>query len=429
MRKSMDENLAAGTSQNSTCPYHSVSTAFRPLSSEQCDDPYSMYARARQEDPVFFSPELQMWVVTRYDDVAHILKDAQRFSSTGMFQSMLQYAPEALELLNSYFSVSQIISVDPPEHTRLRDSVNKVFTPRRIALLEPRMRQLAHELIDRFADTGRTELVKNFNAELPLRVVLELFGIPSADTQRIGQRYDDTVLMLFGQLSREQQAANAQSGRELFQYFGDLITERQAHPQDDVISDLCAAASHGEAKLSFAEILQLLFTIIGAAQETTPNLLSTCVYRLLAERHHWQAIVANPGLIPLVLEEALRRDAPTRALFRTATQQVELGGVAIPQGARLYLLLASANHDEARFGTPAVFNPGREDSARHLALGHGIHYCIGASMLRLETKVALEVLSSRLPSLRLGPGQRLGYIPNLVGPKFKELWVEWGEPK
>lgn len=425
----MNEKFQASTAENSTCPHHSVSTAFSPLSSEQCDNPYSLYARARREEPVFFSPDLRMWVVTRYDDVALILKDPRRFSSTGMFQSMLQYAPEVLELLGPYFSVPQIISVDPPEHTRLRDSVNRVFTPRRITLLEPRVRELAHALVDRFAGTGRTDLVRSFSAPLPLFAIFELFGIPRVDAPRIGQIYDDTVLMLFGQLSREQQAVHAQSAQALFRYFSELMTERQAHPQDDVISDLCAAADHGGARLSFAEMLQMLFTITGAAQETTPNLLSTCVYRLLVERHHWQSILADPRLIPQVIEEALRRDSPTRALFRTATQQVELGGVSIPKGARLYLVLASANHDEAQFRTPEVFNPGREDAARHLALGYGIHYCIGAPLLRLKSKVALEVLSSRLPSLRLGPGQRTGYIPNLVGPKFKELWVEWEAPK
>ena len=423
----MNEKIGSGAGQLSLCPHASVSAAFMPLSSEQCDDPYPMFARARKEAPVFFSPDLQMWVVSRYDDVASILKDAQRFSSAGMFQSMLEYAPETLKLLGAYFAVPQIISSDPPEHTRLRDSVNKVFTPRRVALMEPYMRRVAHGLIDQWISAGQTDLVKSFTVPFPLLTILTLFGIPGSDASRVGQLYDETVLLLFGRLSHEQQAVQLHSARALFEYFSALIAERQAHPQEDLISDLAAAVEKGEAKLSAAEMLQMIFTIIGAAQETTPNLLGTCLYRLLAERWHWQALSADPESIPKVVEEALRRDAPTRAVFRTTTQRVELGGVTIPEGARLYVLLASANHDEARFCAPAMFNPGRKEEARHLALGYGIHHCMGASMLRLESKVALEVLSSRLPSLQLCPGQRPSYVPNLVGPKFRQLAVMWCE--
>jgi cytochrome P450 len=404
-----------------------LSQQYSPLSSAHMANPYAFYARARKEEPIFFSPLMDAWVVTRYEDAVSILKDHRRFASIVKQTSFNMLTPEAQTLLrtSAFWQVPDLLSSGPPEHSRLRRPLVKAFSPHRIASLEPQIRIYANQLIDRFASWGRMDFVEHFSSAYPLVVVGDLLNIPFADRQQL-QRWSKSVMgILFTPPPPEQQLASVEEVLALFAYFCDLAEERQGAQQDDLISDLYRAVEAGEAALSPLEVARLLFSLLVAGTQTLISFLSNCLFHLLSQRLRWEALVENPGSIQEVVEEALRFDGPVLGSWREVQEDVVIGGKHIQEGARVQVLLSSANSDEALFSQPETFDPGRAFLRRHIAFGQGIHVCLGARLARLESCVALEQLSQRLPSLRLVPHQHLSYTPNLVVRGLQQLLVEW----
>ena len=233
------------------------------------------------------------------------------------------------------------------------------------------------------------------------------------------------MTLLYAAPPADEQLPYARNGVALLDYIYELAQQRSRDPQDDLISDLSRAAEAGEVPLSPLEIAGLLHILLLAGFETTVKFIGNCMYHLLSPREHWEALVANPESIPQVVEEALRFDTPVLTTLRVAREEVILGGKTLPQGTRVQVVLTSANHDEEKFPDAETFCPALEQPNRHLAFGYGVHFCIGSPLARLEGRVALEQLSQRLPSLRLVPGQDIGYTPNLVLHGLKQLLVEW----
>lgn len=403
------------------CPFH-----FNPLRSPQLENPFPAYAQAREEAPVFFSPVHDAWVVTRYADVRAVLRDPTRFSSASFFRRPVNPTPAVLaELAQLPPEIPLLVSEDPPTHRRTRGLVSTAFSPQRVTAMAPRVQSIAHALIDAFCAAGHADLVRQYTAPLPVRVLLEFIGLPVTDADFIKQWCRDHIVLSVPGISADQQLHAARTEVAFSRYAAALIAERRRHPQADLLSALMQAKMEGERPLDDVELNSLLQQLLFAGQETTTNLLSCTLCTLVREPELWHALQADPSLVPNVVEEGLRHDAAIPGMFRTATQAVTLAGVAIPAGARLFLAFASANHDERIFAEPERFDVHRGNADHHLSLGHGIHYCLGAALARLEARVGIAVLLERVPALHMVPAQRPTYLPSLINRALQQLHVTW----
>lgn len=399
---------------------------YNPLGVEHTENPYPLFERARREAPVFFSPPFNLWVVTRYDDIRTVLKDPARFSSAQSTAVSAKPPAEVLEVMaDGWGEVATLVTSDPPDHTRFRSLINKAFTPRRVAEREGRIRQIANELVDQFVVDGKADFIWQFAYPLPMTVIAEILGVPRSDMERFKKWSDHAVERLSVGLSVERQVECARSIVDFQHYFADRIEERRAEPQGDMLTDLLNARIEGQEPLSMAEMLSMLQQLLVAGNETTTKLLGSLIFLLLEQPDGWQRVRQSSELAARAVEEALRLEAPVQGLFRTTTQEVELGGATLPAGAQLQLLYAAGNRDESEFADPASFDFERPNASGHLSFGGGEHFCIGASLARLEGRVALEVLTERLPDLHLAPGQSVTRVPHFFMRGFENVYVEW----
>jgi cytochrome P450 len=399
---------------------------FNPLQSPYLENPYPLYARAQREAPIFFSPLFDTWVVTRYEDVRAILRDPKRFSSSYRFRTPVDPTPEVLDVLAHLPpEVGLLVNEDPPGHRRTRGLVGKAFVPREIARMEARIYAIAHHLIDHLLETDGADLVRQYTYPLPMRVLLEFLGLPVEDADFIKQWCNDHMLLSVPDIGAAQQLRSAQTEVAFSRYIDALIAARQHQPQADVLSVLLHAQIEGERPLDGGELHALVEQLLFAGHETTTNLLSNTCYALLRDPSQWRALHRDPTLIPRAVEEGLRYEAPVQGMFRTTTEAVELHGVTLPAGARVFVAFGAANRDERIFTHPDRFNLWRPNADKHLAFGHGIHHCLGAPFVNLEARIALEVLVQRLPGLNLVPAQAITYLPSLLNRALQHLQVHW----
>ena len=376
---------------------------FDPTTPEQRENPFDVLALARREQPVFHAPALDLWVVTRHDDVLTVLKDHRTFSSTGALKSSSAALPAGvLEVLaDGYPEMPYIIELDPPLHDRIRGLVARAFTPRRIDALAPRIEEIASELIDELAPRGQAEIVEAFAWPLPLRVLGELFGFPREDLEQI-HRWGLDWLLLQQERPLEEQLAHARGLVQLQRYCVAAVEERRARPTDDLLGAMVAANDGASEPLDTVEIAGLPLDLMVAGHVTVTRAIGSTLQRLFEEpalREH----LLDPDRAPQAIEEILRLESPAQGLFRVTTREVELGGAVLPEGSRVMAHFASANRDARVFADADAYRCEREDLGAHLAFGKGIHFCIGAPLGRLELRVALPMLIRRLPNLRPGP--------------------------
>jgi cytochrome P450 len=398
--------------------------AFDPTSAEQREDPFTVLALARREQPVFYAPELRLWVVTRHEDVLTVLKEHKTFSSVGALTSASgPRSPEVTDILaQGHPEMPYIIEVDPPLHDRIRGLVARAFTPRRIEALEPRIEEIATGLIDGFAGRGSADIVEAFAWPLPLRVLGELFGFPQEDLEQV-HRWGTDWLLLQQDRPTPELVEHARGLVELQRYCVEAVEQRRRKRTDDLLGALVAANDASEDPLSVVEIAGLPLDLMVAGHVTVTRAIGSTLARTFGEpalRQH----VLDPALAPKAIEEILRLESPAQGLFRVTTRDVELGGTTLPAGARVMAHFASANRDECVFADPDDYCPERGDIGKHLAFGKGIHFCIGAPLGRLELRVALPMLLRRLPGLRPG---RDGSVRERVffARGFASLPVEW----
>ena len=419
-----DEATASGAAtETNPCPHSGAANGldFNPIAPDQVECPFDLYRRARDEMPVFYSERFDLWVVTRYEDIARILKDPALFSSAQSLAVDSAVAPEVQAVLDSgYPATPTMVTAGPPVHTRFRELVSKAFTSRRVALMEPRMREIAHQLIDGFERSGRADLVRQFAYPFPMEVIAEILGVPAADMNQF-KRWSDDMSARFGPLPLERQVECAGSEVEFQHYFAAKLEDRRRHPQTDLLTDLLNARIKREAPLDMPEMLSILKQLLIGGNETSTNLIGSMMLLLLNDRAQFEAVLKDRSLASNAVEEALRLDSPVR----TSTREVELGGVRVPQGAHLEILYASGNRDEARFHDADRFDLRRADSSNHMAFGFGIHFCIGAPLARYEGRIALDVLLDRLPNLRLAPDQAFEHHPHFFLRGLKHLDLEW----
>ncbi|WP_157780804.1 cytochrome P450 [Calothrix sp. NIES-3974] len=405
--------------------------SYLPLSPEHQANPYGFLRQARQEYPIFYSPTLRLWIVTRYADIIQVLKDTKSFSSANSNLVDLEVSPEVEAVLKEGYPNMprpSLVDNDPPGHTRIRALVNSVLTPASIAALEPRIYATANALVDEWIDAGRVDIVSKFASPLPLLIMGDFLGIPRADIQTVKKWCDDWLVILSGGAPVEQHVECARSFVSLQHYVTDILEQRSVNPQPDLLTALLNATVEGEANLSPAEIISLVMQLVFAGHETTAHLIGNAVALLVQHPEQLEALQQNPSLAVNAVEEVLRFESPVPGLIRTTTEAVELGGVQIPKGARLQLLYASGNRDEIQFSEPESFDIQRPPNGKHLAFGGGIHYCVGAALARLEGRIALEVLTQRLSNLRMVPNQEILYYPSIIIRGLLNFWVEWDTP-
>jgi cytochrome P450 len=349
-------------------------------------DPYPVYDRLRAIGPLCRDPASGLWLALDYDLVKRVLSESDVFSS--------RYGPDWL------------IFADPPRHTKLRALVSKAFTPRMVASLEARIRQLSGELLDRVVELGEMDLVGDFSAQLPMLVIAELLGIPAEDRLRFHQ-WADAILAMSYTIGGPQDAARAaQEGfaaasAEMSSYLSALLAARRGEPSQDLLSRLAGAEMDG-VRLTLDEILGFFQLLLLAGSETTTNLISNAVLCLVEHPDQLARLRANPTWLPVAVEEVLRFRSPLQWMYRIARWEVDLHGAAVPAGAMVLAVIGSANRDPAAFPDPGRFDIARDPNA-HLAFGHGPHFCLGAPLARLEARIALADLLSRADEIVLGP--------------------------
>jgi cytochrome P450 len=415
-----DMKTASQMDAQKKCPH--IGEEFQPFVSPQLEDPYSFFKRARNEEPIFFSPMLNGYVVTRYDDILTILKDPAKFSSAGNLQPIVNYTPETIEVLRQGFPfVADLVNSDGDEHKRLRAPFMKVFAPERLQAIEAPIHAIANRLIDSFVNDGSVDIIAQFAYPLPLEVILTMYGVPLEMMPNIKKWCYDMTALFSSQLTPDRQVECARSFVAMQQAVAGLIEERKNAPQDDLITHV------QESDLSLNELVIILCGLILAGHKTTGHLIGHALKIMLERPQLWQAICDDSSLIPHAIEEVLRYEAPAPAMIRTTTQEVLLGDVQLPPGTRLFLMYGSGNHDENQYPDGDRFEIERfkQPQPNHFAFGHGVHHCIGSNLARREARIALEILSKRLPNLRLRPNQQVSYIPTLMNRGFSNLYVEW----
>lgn len=384
--------------------------------------PDATWHRMRTEDPVYWHPELEAWILTRYDDLQSVIRDSRFSVDRGgqIGKGGSAQVRDKLDFCNHFFARRMVFS-DPPRHTHLRTLVAKAFTPHLADSLQPAIANLADELIDAVRGVGRMGAIRDFAGPLPALVTAQMLGIPRERISDL-KRWSSDMFRLFGAgwATDEVVEATYQSLVACRKYFGTLIAQRRKNPSNDLISKLITVEEQGN-KLSAEEIEGACITLMAGAYETTTYLISNGLLALLQHPEQLQRLRENPTLIDSAVEEFLRYDGPALSVVRRAIKDTEIGDQRLRAGQKIYCMLHAGNRDPVRFADPDRFDIGRKDN-RHLGLGQGIHFCLGAVLTRIETKIAINTIVQRLPDLRLDTDE-LTWMPNLAMRGLKVLPV------
>ncbi|TDU74481.1 cytochrome P450 [Streptomyces sp. KS 21] len=390
-------------------------------------DPFPLYRQLREDGPVrrtVIAGGLEAWLVTRYEDGLAALSDSRLSSDvrdasdTRLLRQLPATERESL--------LSNMLRSDPPDHTRLRRLVSKAFTAHRVAAMRPRIQAITDRLLDAVVPAGHADLVADFALPLPVTVISELLGVP-VDERHAFQHWTDRMIMRGPELPDP--AVVNEAWQHMRAYVTELIRDKRADPGDDLLSALITARDE-EQQLTEDELVAMVFLLLAAGYITTVNLIGGGIAMLLAHPGQLDLLRSDPELLPGAIEEFLRYDGPVSpGIARFAREDVEIAGVTIPRGATVLIGSAVADRDPARFPDPDRLDITRQDNA-HLAFGHGIHYCLGAPLARLEGQIAVGTALRRLPGLALAvPPAEIPWRPGgLRGPQSLPVTFTPGDP-
>jgi len=394
----------------------------------QC--PYPAYSRMRAESPVLRLPAESLgregdyiYCVSTHELVSKVLTDWRTFSSKfgSARGSMPAEVQERIAEVRAagWPDVPTMLTADPPEHNRYRRLVGKAFTVRRVQSYREAIRDICDDLVDGFGAGGRIDFVTAFAVPVPVRTIAHALGVPQERAADFKRWADLSVAPIGRDLTEDQWVESYEAIVEQQQYFAAELEARREEPRDDLLTDLLNAVLAPEdgiegEPLNMAEMLSIIRQLAVAGSETTTSLLSDTMVLLAGAPESWEALRGDPAAVATVVEEGLRWSTPNQGLYRIATCDTELGGVAIPQGSTVWVMFGSANRDGDVFDAPDDFCPGRENVDKHVAFGKGMHFCLGASLARLEAQVALETLSERVSSFSLADPESLTYVPSYV---------------
>ena len=370
-----------------------VPVEFDPFSEDFFNGPFETYRRLRDEAPAYHSEKYGFWALSRYDDVTPAIKDCETYSSArGVSLDMFMQEPNP-------DMPALVIMMDPPDHTKMRKLVNKVFTPRSVMALEPMIRATITDFVDRL-DLNGFDAVQDFSALFPVEIITEMLGVPRADRQQVRHWLDRALTREPGDFrpSPDGLAANIESGM----YYYELVQKRRADPQDDMISRLTqvevAREEGGVAQLTDIEITGFLSLLGGAGAETVTKVVASALVILSERPEQWRMLQEDRSLIPAAFEEVLRFEGPVGYLIRYSMRDIEIHGRTIPKNVPVMLVTGAATRDERAFPDPDTFDIRRKLGGFNLGFGYGAHSCLGAALARMEGRIALELLLDRLPA-------------------------------
>lgn len=412
----------------SGCPVSTNAAAFDPFGEAYQADPPEAVRWSRDEEPVFYSPSLGYWVVTRYDDVKAVFRDNITFSPSIALEKITPVSDEAIATLERYdYAMNRtLVNEDEPEHMPRRRVLMDPFTPERLAHHEPMIRRLTREYVDRFVDAGRADLVDEMLWEVPLTIALHFLGVPEEDMATLRKYSIAHTVNTWGRPSPEQQLTVAENVGKFWQFAGTVVEKLRRDPSGEgwMPYSIRKQQEHPDI-ITDSYLHSMMMAGIVAAHETTANAAANALKLLLENRTVWDELCADPGLIPNAVEECLRHSGSVAAWRRLVTTDTTVGGVPIPAGSKLLIVNSSANRDERHFEDPDSVDVRRDNTTDHLTFGYGSHQCMGKNLARMELQVFLEELTRRLPHLTLLPAQRFTYVPNTSFRGPEHLWVQW----
>ena len=399
--------------------------AYDPAASTEMQDPFPGWQWARHNAPVFYSPKHDVWWVSRYEDVRQVLRAPEIYSSRGSLRTPPP-PQELVDILGGLPWEHTITAQDPPDHTRLRRLGQVAFLPRHVADRESMIRSIVNRYIDAFPTDTAFNLVTAFSQPIPLEVITRIVGAPVDDAHRL-RHWTDAFFQLIGSgatLDEEHLARLYEQIRELMVYCRRLIDDRRAEPQDDVASDLIHARGEGgEPRLSDVELSSVIISLFTAGNETSASMISQSLFCLLSNPQQWDEVRNDHALIPAAVEETLRFCGPVKGIQRTALRDAAIGGVDVPKGAQLYLMLGSTGRDDEQWANPDEFDIHRQGLSQHLMFGKGLHFCLGAPLARLEGRVALECICQRVPDIQLAGPIVYGDFVRVLSPASMEVRI------
>jgi cytochrome P450 len=408
-----------------------IGARFDPLDAAYLDDPYPYLREAREAAPIFYADSIDHWIVTRHRDIKQIFRDPPTFSAVNANAPLRPPCPMASDALQEggWGAVPTLANVDPPAHTRVRRIANIAFTPKRVAEMEAFVRELTVRFCSERLRDGNADLVADLAWELPVLVLFRILGVDNSEVTRVKEGSWNRILFVYGRPSESEQVKAAQGMARFWSLAEQLVAARAAEPRDDFVSTLVHTPDVEGKTLTREQAATVVLNLLFAGHETTTGLLGNMFNRLLADRQAWNDIIGDPGLIPNAVEEILRLDSSVIAWRRRTTRATEVDGTAVPAGANLLMMLGAANRDPEVFADPDRLDIRRTNAREHLSFGNGAHLCLGAPLARLQARLVLEEVSSRLPSLRHAKGTKLSFAPNVSFRGPLSLPVVWDAEK
>lgn len=374
---------------------------YRPQDPDTNADPFPVFRRLRDEDPVHWNDNLHAWVLSRYDHVKWVTQ-ADGMSPDRLrpyFERLPSPQQDRLADLIRYTTLWMIFR-DPPEHTRLRGLLIKVFTPKALDDMRPVIRRVVDECLDAVAEAGEMDLIRDLAYPLPATVIMTMLGVPRSDIESIKEWSDELAVFLGNARATPNKSERAQEGaRQLAAHFRAIIARRRREPADDMITALIHARDEDD-KLSEDEIVATCILLLFAGHETTTNLIGNGTYHLMRNPDEWRRMGEGPAVVKTGVEELLRYDGPVGAVPRVVASELDIAGTVLKEGDRVYALANAANRDPRQFPDPDRLDVTRRPN-RHLAFGHGIHFCLGAALARIEAQIAFGEMTRRFPDMEL----------------------------
>lgn len=409
------------------CPVTSMGAEFNPFVEPYLADPYSFLARARREEPVFYSPEIDYYVVTKFEDVRKVFRDTKNFTATIALEPLTPLYSSSIEKVIEvgYVPGPVLVNEDEPEHMSRRRRIGARFENNRIDELAPRIRKIVTDYLDGFVKRGHADLVDDFVWEIPALVIFMFMGVPDEEAPLVKQFAARRTLFTWGRPTEEEQNQLVEEVGVYWNYCKSHVARLKENPGDDFMSDVIRVHQEDPELIDDTYLYNTMLNFLFAGHETTTGASGNAFRALLENRGAWDEICADPSLIPNAVEELLRYSSSVIAWRRRATAPTTVGDVEIPEGANVLLVTGSANHDEDMFPGGETLDIHRGNAYRQLAFGFGGHMCLGAPLARLEMRIILEELTRRLPHLQLVSGQAWEYSPNTSFRGPSHVLVEW----
>jgi len=410
------------------CPVSHEAAEFDPFDKPYQVNPADAMKWFRNQEPVFYSPKLGYWIVTRYEDIKAVFRDNITFSPSIALERLTPFCKEAQDILESYnYGMDRtLVNEDEPAHMERRRVLMSYFQPEELAKHRPSVQKLATEYVDRFIEKGEADLVNEMLWEIPLMVAMHFLGIDESDMAKLRKFSVAHTLNTWGRPTPEEQIEVAKTVGEFWKLSGEILEKMKTNPPGNGWMHY-----HISQQKEYPEVItdsylhSMMMAIIGAAHETTANSTSNAMRLLLSDRKVWELLCENPELIPNAVEECLRYEGAIIAWRRNATCDTKVGGVNIPKDAKILMVSVSGNHDEQHFENPDELDIFRDNSSEHLTFGYGAHQCLGKNIGRMEMCVFIEEFVRRIPNMKLVEDQEFEFLPNISFKGPENLYVKW----